>query len=57
MRSKKPPQQAVKRLTVALCKTMPRKKGKVVLDKTFFTTELYSALYKIHDDMVDREGF
>ena len=35
-RSKKPPAEPIKKLTTMLCRKLPRKKGKTVLEKEYF---------------------
>jgi len=49
--AKKPPQEAVKKLTVKISAKLPAIKGKHVLEKRYFVEEFYRLLYILHDEL------
>ena len=55
-RSKKPPMDTIKMLTTLLVKELPKKKGRVVLEKEMFLKEFPTILFKIHDKLVATES-
>ena len=54
-RSKKPPADAVKKLTTLLVKKLPKKKGKATLEKDTFCKSFYTYLFQLHDELVQKE--
>lgn len=55
-RAKKPPADAIKKLTTLLCKKLPKKKGKTTLEKELFVKDFYSYFYQLHDELVEKES-
>jgi len=51
-KSRKPPPEAVKKLTIKFSRMLPKKKGRHVLDKQYFCTEFYRTLYELHEELV-----
>eukprot|EP01083_Nonionella_stella_P037281 101621_1 len=54
-RSKKPPAASIKTLTTRMCKLLPRKKGRITLQKEYFVKHCHTMLYNLHDSMVHEE--
>eukprot|EP01084_Bolivina_argentea_P267508 454095_1 len=48
----KPPIHAIKKLTTKLCKKLPKKKGRPILEKEIFVEKFHTYLFELHDDMV-----
>jgi len=55
-RSKRAPNDAVRKLSDAFVKKLPRKRGKYTLEKAEFCKHVHNLLFALHDEWVEKES-